>query len=141
MSSFIFANNATTTLAGAISPSSLTCNVAAGTGVRFPSPGAGQYFTMTFNDALTGLLYEIVHVTAVSGDTFTMVRAQEGTTALNWLAGDLAANLITAGSMNSYVQQVAFSPTRIITASGVFSMTTGDYAIGLNRTSSLAVSS
>ncbi|MEX3914900.1 hypothetical protein AB4Y43_01450 [Paraburkholderia sp. BR10872] len=53
---------------------------------------------MTFVDAATGLNNEIVYVTGRSGDTITsMVRAQEGTTAKSWLAGDLANNFYTQG--------------------------------------------
>lgn len=101
----IFANQAQTTLAGAITPSSLTANLSPGSGALFPSPGANQYFTMIFNDAATGLLYEEVWVTNVTGDTITMIRGQEGSTALNWSAGDIAFNGWTAGSANNLAQQ------------------------------------
>lgn len=109
MATILWANNAQSTLAGAITDTATTANLAAGTGVLFPSPGANQYFVMTFNDAATGLLREIVHVTNVSTDTITMVRAQEGTTALAWNAGDLALNLVTAGTMQA-LQQIATLP-------------------------------
>jgi hypothetical protein len=46
-----------------------------------------------------------VHVTNVTGDTITMVRAQEGTSALAWSANDLFDNLITAGTLQALVQQ------------------------------------
>ncbi|WP_343743384.1 hypothetical protein [Herbaspirillum huttiense] len=100
----IFANQAQSTLAGAITPTSLTANLSPGTGALFPSPGANQYFTMIFNDAATGLLYEEVWVTNVTGDTITMIRGQEGSTALNWAAGDIAFNGWTAGSARNLVQ-------------------------------------
>ena len=93
----LFANNATTTLAGAITNVATTANLASGTGALFPSPGAGQYYVMTFTDQTTGLINEIVWVTNVTGDVITMTRAQEGTTAKAWNAGDFAANLWTAG--------------------------------------------
>lgn len=93
----LFANNASTTLAGAITAVATTANLASGTGVLFPSPGAGQYFVLTFTDAATGLINEIVWVTNVTGDVITITRAQEGTTAKPWNAGDFAANLWTAG--------------------------------------------
>lgn len=102
-------NNAASTLAGAITNTATTANLASGTGVLFPAPTGSNYFCLTFNDAATGLLREIVHVTNVTADTITMVRAQEGTTALNWLAGDLALNLFTAGTFNALVQQPAFT--------------------------------
>lgn len=104
MSLLLFANNAQTVLAGPIAASSTTCNLAAGTGSEFANPAAGQYFVMTFNDQATGLIREIVWVTARSGDTLTILRAQEGTTALNWLANDVAANWWTAGQAATMIQ-------------------------------------
>lgn len=104
MSTILFANNAQSTLAGSISNTATSVNLASGGGALFPSPGASEYFVMTFIDAATGLLNEIVHVTARSGDTCTIVRGQEGTTALNWSAGDIAANLVTAGTMDAVAQ-------------------------------------
>lgn len=102
----LFANNAKTTLAGAITNVATSANLASGTGALFPaiSPGSGNYFCMTFNDAATGLLYEVVHVTAIVGDTVTIVRAQEGTTALAWNAGDIAANFVTMGGIEAFAQ-------------------------------------
>lgn len=100
----LFANNATTTLAGSINNVAVTCNVAPGTGTLFPNPTGGDYFIMTFTDSATGLVNEIVHVTARSGDTMTIVRAQEGTSAVAWNAGDLATAMITAGGLDEMVQ-------------------------------------
>jgi len=141
MATELWANNAYSTLAGAVSNVATTAALAAGTGVLFPTPGAGQFFRMTFTDAATGLLDEIVLVTNVTGDTITMTRAQEGTTALNWLPGDNVANNVTAGALTEFVQQVQEQPARIVTASGAFSMSNADYAVGLNRSTSLAASS
>lgn len=104
MSLLLFANNAQTTLAGPIASTAVSVNVAAGTGSEFPSPGSGQYFVMTFNDQATKLLREIVWVTARSGDTLTILRGQEGTTAAAWLANDIAANWWTAGQASAMVQ-------------------------------------
>jgi hypothetical protein len=104
MTKFLAANNAITTLASDIGPSSTTVQVATGAGALFPAPGAGQEFALTVTDAATGLINEIMYVTAVSGDTFTVVRGQEGTTALSWHVGDKAANLWTAGQMQSLPQ-------------------------------------
>lgn len=104
MSTLLFANNAQTTLAGPIASGALSVNVAAGTGSEFPTVGAGQYFVMTLTDAATGLIHEIVFVTARSSDTLTIVRGQENTTARSWLAGDIAGNWWTAGSAATMVQ-------------------------------------
>ena len=105
MSVLLFSNNASTTIAGGITSTALAVNLAPGSGVEFPNPSAGQYFVGTFTDAATGLLNEIVWVTARSGDTLTIVRAQESTTARAWTAGDLFSNLWTAGQAAQMVQQ------------------------------------
>jgi hypothetical protein len=143
MSIFLFANNASSTLAAPISNTATSVTLAAGTGAEFPSPSAGQQFGLTFNDAATGLLTEIVYCTARTGDTLTIARAQEGTTAQGWASGDLAANLWTAGVAAAMQQTSALFPARIINASGPFTITTADAAggIGLNRVVAPAVSS
>lgn len=101
---YIFANNAGSTLAGSISNTALSLNLQAGGGALFPNPTTGQIFTITAVDAATGLLREIMWCTARSADTLTIVRAQEGTTALNWSAGDLIQELWTAGQAGAMVQ-------------------------------------
>jgi hypothetical protein len=105
MSILLFANIATTTLAGAITSTTTTANLAAGSGGLFPQPGSNQYYTMTFVDAATGLLNEVVYVTAMSGDQITaMTRGQEGTTPRAWSAGDKASNYWTAGNAAAMIQ-------------------------------------
>lgn len=94
------ANNAQTVLAAGISASATTLTVNTGTGALFPSPVFGtSYFKLTLIDATTGQLTEIVHVTARTGDAMTISRAQEGTTARAWSANDIAANMLTAGTI------------------------------------------
>ncbi|WP_226852646.1 hypothetical protein [Enterobacter asburiae] len=97
------ANNAQTVLAAGISASATTMTVNSGTGALFPSPSAGvSFFKLTLVDAATGQLTEIVHVTARTGDTMTIDRGQEGTTARAWSANDIAVNMMTAGTL-SYI--------------------------------------
>ncbi|MCG1029320.1 hypothetical protein J5S49_13565 [Virgibacillus halodenitrificans] len=52
---------------------------------------------------------EIVKVTAVNGNTFTVERAQEGTTAKDWDAGVSVANRLTAGMYNALVSDEEFT--------------------------------
>lgn len=105
MASILFANDAKSTLAGTLSNVGLSLNLATGTGALFPSPTGGDYFMMTLIDAATGLIKEILKVTARTGDTCTIVRAQEGTGAQTWAAGSLAINLNTAGTMGTIEAQ------------------------------------
>lgn len=143
MAIFIFANNAGASLAGPISNVALSLTLASGTGALFPNPGAGQQFAMTLNDALTGVNEEIVYCTARAGDVCTILRAQEGSIAQNWIAGDLVSQFVTAGQMTAMLQAASLYPARIVTASGVFAITTDDAfgGVGLNRTAAPAVSS
>jgi len=101
----LFANNASTTLAAGISSSATTVLVAVGTGAEFPSPTTGQYFTLTLNDQATGEIYEICYCTARTGDSLTVLRGQEGTTAVSWLLGDYAYNAWTAATITGIINQ------------------------------------
>lgn len=109
MSLLEFSNFGATQLAGSISNVAVTANLLSGSGALFPNPINGQYFVLEFNDAATGLEYEIVHVTGVAGDTITMVRGQEGTSARNWSAGDLVFMGPTAGQVQVFQQTLVFA--------------------------------
>ncbi len=131
MAQILFANNARSTLAGAISNVATTAVLATGSGALFPHPSVNQYFILTFQDQLTGLLREIVHVTNVTGDTISLVRAQEGTTALNWQAGDIAAHLHTAGAMRALQgRQLLLAAGNFYCNFGTGSDSTGDGSVG-----------
>jgi hypothetical protein len=101
----LFANNAASTLASGVSSTTTTLQLISGSGALFPQPtNPGDYFVLTLTDAATGLIDEIVDVTARVGDTLTVVRGQEGTTARSWNAGDFASNLLTAGTLQALPQ-------------------------------------
>lgn len=101
--SLLAANNAQTVLAAGISSTATSLTVNNGTGNIFPSPSAGtSFFKLTIIDAATGSLTEIVHVTDRTGDVFTIQRGQEGTVPRAWSANDIAANMMTAGTL-SYI--------------------------------------
>lgn len=95
-------NNAVSTLLAGITSGALSLSVQAGHGARFDSPGSGQIAKLTLSNSAG--LREIVHVTARSGDTLTIVRAQEGTTARAWNAGDAVEQTATAAFLNGLSQ-------------------------------------
>lgn len=103
MASFIFANNATSTLAASLSDTATTLDVAVGEGALFPDLShsypslANERFPVTLEDASGNL--EIVYCTERSGDTFTVIRGQEGTTARAFAAGDKIELRATAASL------------------------------------------
>jgi len=82
----LYSNNASATLASSITNIATSLTVATGKGALFPSISGGDYFYVTLTDASGNI--EIVKVTAVSTDTFTVTRAQDGTTARAWSTGD-----------------------------------------------------
>jgi hypothetical protein len=92
------ANNASGTLATAISASDTGLVLTTGDGAEFPTLGAGDYFYATL--ASSGGTQEIVKATARSGDSLTIVRAQEGTTAQSFAAGSRFELRVTAASVN-----------------------------------------
>lgn len=94
-----YTNFAKSTLASSITAGDLACTVASGEGALFPSLGAGETFdAVLFN---TSGQREVVSVTARSTDAFTIVRAQQGSTALAWNAGDRIGHRLTAAALNS----------------------------------------
>lgn len=101
MTTFVFANNVSTTLATAISPSTTSITLASSAHLPASIP-AGDYFVLTLSDAATRSNFEVVYATAVSGATLTVLRGQEGTAALSWLVGDYAFSPVTAGQMASF---------------------------------------
>lgn len=92
-------NNAISRLASAITADATSISLAAGTGSRFPTLGVGDHHPATLSKSDGS--FEIVKVTARSGDTLTATRAQEGTTALSFDADSLIEIRITAGTFDS----------------------------------------
>jgi len=94
-----FSNNGKTTLASNITSSATSISVTDGS--VFPTLSGGDTFFMTLED-ISGNI-EIVSVTARSGNTLTVTRAQEGTTARAFSSSDKAENRLTAAGLNSFV--------------------------------------
>ena len=80
-------NDAVSTLAADITNTATSLSVAAGDGAKFPQPGDGFHITID---------NEILKCTARTGDTLTVTRAQEGTTAAAHSAGVAVRLNITA---------------------------------------------
>lgn len=96
MTYFVYANNISTQLAAAATSSDTTLTLASAT--NLPTLTTGQILPLTLNDQATGLVYEVVYVTSISGATVTCTRGQEGTSALNWSIGDYVEGMATAGT-------------------------------------------
>ena len=118
----LFTNNAATGLVSPISSSATTLTVNGGSGTLFPSPTGGNYFMITLISSGSGNM-EIVQCTARSGDTFTIVRAQEGTTAQSFAIGDSVQLRITAGSLQAFSNPTLVNSVAAGTGIGVSSST------------------
>ena len=119
----LFTNNAATTLASSILVGATSLTVVAGQGALFPTLAGSAYFYCTLSNT-AGTTIEIVKVTARSTDTFTIVRAQDNTTASAFSAGDKVELRLTAidlqnfpqlDSTNTFASAQTFSSAPIIT--------------------------
>lgn len=120
----LFKNNASTKLASGITAAATTMSVVAGTGDLFPNPGVGEYFLCTLVDDLGNK--EIVKVTARVVDAFTIVRAQEGTTARAFNANSLVENRLTAGALNEVLNVTAATTPYFPSGTGAVARTMQD---------------
>lgn len=100
----LYANNAKTTLAAPVTASQTTISVAPGTGALFPNPTTGQAFKVTLVSASSASVFEVCLCTARSGDTLTVIRAQEGTAGQPFILSDVVGNFDTKGTMDNLVQ-------------------------------------
>ena len=95
----VFKNDAKTTLSSGINSSATSLVVQSG--AVFPSPSGGSTFFVTLDD---GSEKEVVSVTARSGNTLTIVRGRDNTTARAYNAGDLVELRINAGVLDTFPQ-------------------------------------
>lgn len=87
----------------AASGTSLT--VSSGGGLLFPTPPFNAV-VYPVNTVATLANSEIVRVTNIVGDVFTITRTQEGTSARTIIAGDQIANTVTAKTLTDVENQV-----------------------------------
>jgi hypothetical protein len=105
-----FSNNASSRLALALAAADTIVRVVATTGNLFPTlVGNSDYFMITITD--TSGKTEIIKVTQKNGDMFTVVRAQEGTTARDFPVDSVVEHRLTAGSIERILNDVASTTT------------------------------
>jgi hypothetical protein len=112
-----------TTLASGISNSATSMTVAAGTGSALMggvtlAPGNVDQFTVALDVDTQN--EEVVFITAVSSDTFTIVRGRAGTSAISHSGGATVKHVLTSDDLNFYTAGVATAdaaiPESIVTA-------------------------
>lgn len=108
---FLFANNARTTLAQSLTATGTSVSLASGGGDQFPSPGTGEMFALFITSASSSSQVEVCYCTARSSDTLTVKRGMDNTTAQTFSAGDyvtlgpvagVTSLLAQAGNLGSY---------------------------------------
>ena len=104
----LFANNADSSLNGALAPDTAVLVLKAGEGDKFPSPTNGDFFLVTLFQRVgtAELNHEIVKCTSRVDDVLTVTRAQEGTSAKNFPNGACVELRVTAGTLNNKVEKV-----------------------------------
>lgn len=98
-----FSNNASATLASAIVSGSTTIALASGQGALFPTLTGSAFFYATLVDSSNNI--EIVKITARTGDSLTVTRAQGGTSARSFSAGDKCELRVVAGALEEFFQR------------------------------------
>lgn len=101
MPNILYANNAAGTLAAGITNVATTLTLNAPP-TAFPVPVPPQVFYVTLTDAATQTLIEIVKVTAVAGNIFSIVRGQDGTTPLSWNTNDIVSQRTIALELRNF---------------------------------------
>ena len=99
--SVLFHNNATTTLSAGVGNSSTSITVADGS--VFPSISGSDYFYVTLEVDSDSDLKEIVKCTARNGNTLTITRGQDGTSARTFSSGDKCELRLNAAALNDAV--------------------------------------
>lgn len=99
---YLYENNAAGTLAAPITNAATALTLNSGQAALFPNPVAPDTFFATLTDAATETLIEIVLVTAVSGNVMQITRAQDGTTAQSWSAGDILSQRVVAAELRQW---------------------------------------
>lgn len=93
-----FSNNAKTTLSSGITSSATSITVADGS--VFPSISGIEYFYLTLEAVSNPELREIVKCTARSGNTLTITRGQDNTSAIGFSSDDKCELRLNAAALN-----------------------------------------
>ena len=134
-----------TTLASGISNSATSMTVATGAGSALMGGvtlAAGNVDIFTVALDVDTQNEEIVYITAVSSDTFTIVRGQAGTSAISHTGGATVKHVLTSADLNFYTAGVATAdaavPSTVVTAKadllvGASSGVVDNLAVGSNN--------
>ena len=115
--SVLFSNNAATVLAAGVGDSATSISVADGS--VFPTLSGSDYFYLTLEVESNPDEKEIVKCTARSGNTLTISRAQDGTSARSFSTADKAQLRLTAAGLNDVATQADTDTTYTVGDGGL----------------------
>lgn len=122
MATVKFSNSGISKLAGSLTNVATSFSVTGGDGAKFPALSGGNWHLLTLSKVVGNVLVEeVIKATARTTDTFTVVRAQEGTTATTFAAGDLVELRMTAGATDEFAKK---GDTNTYTGSNDFTAST-----------------
>jgi trimeric autotransporter adhesin len=131
-----FSNNATTTLASSINSTQTTITVTDAS--KFPTLGAGDYTYVTLDADAVPAVREIVKVTAITGNVFTVVRGQDGTSAASFDAGVFIELRLTAALLNDVADLPLSVSTTTASGGGTLAYSAGVFTFAPADLSSYA---
>lgn len=126
-----------TSLAAGLSSSSTTMIVAAGTASTLlggVSLGAGNVDIFTVALDFDTLNEEIVYITGVSGDTFTIVRARAGTSAISHTGGATVKHVLSSDDLTTFEA----TATTAVTLAGTQTLTNKTISAASNTLTGVA---
>lgn len=125
MTPFVWANFFGTTLSASVSSGASSIQVASAAGAPTIS---GQQWAIVVQSASTPSVREVMYVTAITGTTLTVSRAQEGTAAGTWAIGDEVLGTNTEGLM-AWLQSGRLLGVRVLVSSTTYTPTVGTNSI------------
>lgn len=123
----VLVNNAFGTLAAGLAVGDTALSLTAGHGARFPAVVAPQFMYATLVNAANQIERVLVTAHAAAADTMTMVRAQDGTTALAWSSGDFFRARVGKGDFDQLLRRGMTD--NAIVAGGATNAITGTLAV------------
>ena len=101
-------NNWATTLEAPAAAAVTELTVPSPAAAQLGSIGSGENYVATLARVVGGVevAWEIVHITGVSAEVLSVQRGQEGTEALDWLAGESISIRATAGLLEPLLLQI-----------------------------------
>lgn len=109
----LFLDNWTSFLEAPAAAAAATLTVGSAAAARLVGLADGNYYPLTLSriEPVEGQMretaWEIVHITAKAGGVLTVLRGQEGTTARDWLEGEMVSVRMTAAALAEIYARLA----------------------------------